>query len=273
MAIAEKNRSVPGHGKHFRLLRGTTVEYSRAPDAALNADWSTPPAGTNPIVNNLYQGMTLDPVTGLYYERNRNYSPSLGTWTSQDPAGYINGANTYQFVMSNPVGSVDASGELCLQHYTIRSKNFNGIFWGRLLLNNFAPLVGINYTGDVAYAHGSTKRKCHKPEPRNAFIAGNNSSTDVFLALGNVQAAARVYGKVAGGPVVSSNVVAFARSNQPMIFKPPFGAKQTWATDWVPTNTVCFLHASVDISLTIFFGKVMLFPAWPGSLSASIAIP
>jgi RHS repeat-associated protein len=76
----------------------------------LNADWSTPPAGTNPIVNNLYQGMTLDPVTGLYYERNRNYSPSLGTWTSQDPAGYINGANTYQFVTGNPVGSVDTWG-------------------------------------------------------------------------------------------------------------------------------------------------------------------
>ena len=49
--------------------------------------------------------------TGLYLFRHRNYSPSLGTWTSQDPAGYINGANTYQFVMSNPVGSVDASGE------------------------------------------------------------------------------------------------------------------------------------------------------------------
>ena len=110
VAIAEKNRSVPGHGKHFRLLRGTTVEYSRAPDAALNADWSTPPAGTNPIVNNLYQGMTLDPVTGLYYERHRNYSPSLGTWTSQDPAGYINGADTYQFVLSNPVNRVDPWG-------------------------------------------------------------------------------------------------------------------------------------------------------------------
>ena len=81
----------------------------------LNADWSTPPAGTNPIVNNLYQGMTFDPVTGLYYERHRNYSPSLGTWTSQDPAGYINGANTYQFVMSNPVGNVDPSGLRCKQ--------------------------------------------------------------------------------------------------------------------------------------------------------------
>ncbi len=29
---------------------------------------------------------------------------------SQDPAGYINGANTYQFVMSNPVGNVDPNG-------------------------------------------------------------------------------------------------------------------------------------------------------------------
>jgi RHS repeat-associated protein len=58
----------------------------------LNADWSTPPTGTQPLVNNLYQGMTLDSVTGLYYERYRNYSPSLGTWISQDPLQYIKGA-------------------------------------------------------------------------------------------------------------------------------------------------------------------------------------
>ena len=76
----------------------------------LNADWSAPPAGTQPLVNSLYQGMTLDSVTGLYYERNRNYSPSLSTWISQDPLQYIDGANTYQFVMSNPVNSVDPWG-------------------------------------------------------------------------------------------------------------------------------------------------------------------
>ena len=69
-------------------------------------------AGSTPIVNNLYQGMTLDPVTGLYYARNRNYSPTLGRWINQDPAGYINGANTYQFVMGNPVNRVDPWG-LC----------------------------------------------------------------------------------------------------------------------------------------------------------------
>ena len=66
---------------------------------------------TQPLVNNLYQGMTLDAVTGLYYERFRNYSPTLGTWTSQDPLGYINGADTYQFVNSSPVGNVDPWGE------------------------------------------------------------------------------------------------------------------------------------------------------------------
>ena len=44
--------------------------------------------------------MTLDAVTGLYDERFRNYSPSLGVWISQDPLQYVNGANKYQFVES-----------------------------------------------------------------------------------------------------------------------------------------------------------------------------
>ena len=70
-------------------------------------------SGTQPVVSNLYQVpmvIGMDSVTDLYYARNRNYSPSLGRWINQDPAGYINGANTYQFVMSNPVGSVDPWG-------------------------------------------------------------------------------------------------------------------------------------------------------------------
>ena len=65
---------------------------------------------TRPLVNNLYQGMTLDAATGLYDERNCDYSPSLGRWTELDLAQYINGANTYQFVNSSPVGNVDAEG-------------------------------------------------------------------------------------------------------------------------------------------------------------------
>jgi RHS repeat-associated protein len=81
--------------------------------AALNgrhADFSSTPSGTQPLVNNLYQGMALDAVTGLYYERNRDYSPTLGRWMEQDPAQYIDGANTYQFVMGNPIDRLDPSG-------------------------------------------------------------------------------------------------------------------------------------------------------------------
>ena len=92
---------------------GVTQRYVYSPYGSitvLNADWSAPPAGTQPVVNNLYQGMTLDVVTGLYDERFRNYSPTLGTWISQDPLQYINGADTYQFVMGNPVGMVDPRG-------------------------------------------------------------------------------------------------------------------------------------------------------------------
>ncbi len=76
----------------------------------LNANFTAAPTDTVPMVNNLYQGMALDPMTGLYYERARWYSPSLGTWVSQDSASYINGADTYQFVMGDPVGVVDPSG-------------------------------------------------------------------------------------------------------------------------------------------------------------------
>jgi RHS repeat-associated protein len=82
---------------------------------------------TQPLVNNLYQGMTLDAVTGLYDERNRNYSPTLGRWTSQDPQGYINGANTYQFVNSSLVGNVDAEGTSI--SYDVSSLLEQGLEW------------------------------------------------------------------------------------------------------------------------------------------------
>ena len=92
---------------------GVTQRYIYSPYGSLivlNADFSTPPVGTQPISGYLYQGMTLDAVTGLYYARNRNYSPPLGVWISQDPAVYINGANTYQMEGSSPTGRTDPQG-------------------------------------------------------------------------------------------------------------------------------------------------------------------
>lgn len=40
----------------------------------------------------------------------RWYDPATGRWTTRDPAGYVDGANLYQFVVANPLRYVDNKG-------------------------------------------------------------------------------------------------------------------------------------------------------------------
>jgi RHS repeat-associated protein len=54
--------------------------------------------------------MWQDPVTGLYYTPNRDYSAALGRWLEADPDGYVDGSNDYQAFDANPVGLCDAEG-------------------------------------------------------------------------------------------------------------------------------------------------------------------
>ncbi len=75
----------------------------------LNADWTTA-ASQIPLTQYLHQGGRQDPITGLYDFRNRDYSPTLGNWIEQDPAGYVNGGNRYEFAASRPAGMVDFAG-------------------------------------------------------------------------------------------------------------------------------------------------------------------
>ena len=111
----------------------------------------------------LYQGGFYDPVTGLYWFNNRNYSPVLGVWTSQDPAQYINGADTYQFVESGPVGSVDPWG---LADTPVGQ------------VNKIAKNLGLtedqrNYFGDLI----------HEYKEERGWPASKNLSPDEFKAL------------------------------------------------------------------------------------------
>lgn len=57
-----------------------------------------------------YPGQYEDQETGLYYNRFRYYSPSEGTYISQDPIGLLSGVlNLYSYV-SNPNSLVDIYG-------------------------------------------------------------------------------------------------------------------------------------------------------------------
>ena len=57
-------------------------------------------------------GQYADAESGLNYNMNRDYDPSLGRYTEADPIGLAGGVNLYGYVNQNPVDSVDPLG-LC----------------------------------------------------------------------------------------------------------------------------------------------------------------
>lgn len=59
-----------------------------------------------------YTGRRWDSETGLWYYRNRMYSPTLGRFLQRDPLGYVDGMNLYAYVTNNPLGFIDPFGLL-----------------------------------------------------------------------------------------------------------------------------------------------------------------
>jgi RHS repeat-associated protein len=58
----------------------------------------------------LYQAGRYDSISGLYNFHNRDYSPSLGRWLQQDPLGYSDGMNLYDYVKGDPLKFTDPTG-------------------------------------------------------------------------------------------------------------------------------------------------------------------
>ncbi len=57
-----------------------------------------------------FQGQYWDEETGLHYNLNRYYDPSLGRYLTQDPIKLIGGTNLYQYVSMNPIKWIDPFG-------------------------------------------------------------------------------------------------------------------------------------------------------------------
>jgi RHS repeat-associated protein len=58
----------------------------------------------------LFTGRRFDAESGLYYVRNRYYSPLLGKFISPDPLDYVDGMNVYAYVNGNVANSNDPMG-------------------------------------------------------------------------------------------------------------------------------------------------------------------
>lgn len=57
-----------------------------------------------------FSSKRFDEESGLIYFGRRYYHPSTGRWISQDPAGYADGPNLYQYVTNNPLSHIDLYG-------------------------------------------------------------------------------------------------------------------------------------------------------------------
>ena len=75
----------------------------------LTGSWGSRSASAHNQLH-LFQGLKLDPITGLLHARNRDYNPTHGRWSQPDPIGYGDGMNVYQAYGSGPATFVDPLG-------------------------------------------------------------------------------------------------------------------------------------------------------------------
>lgn len=86
------------------VLGTVQTEYS------YDAFGQTTVSGASSTNSYQYTGRENDGATGLYYYRNRYYSPTLQRFISQDPLGFLGGINFYSYVENDPVNFIDPFG-------------------------------------------------------------------------------------------------------------------------------------------------------------------
>jgi|GEM_PF-273034 len=102
---------VPTFLHHDRM--GSIVAVSNASGAVINKNTYGPfgEPGASSGTSFGFTGQRFDPETGLYYYKNRYYSPKIGRFMQPDPIGYQGGdLNLYAYVKNSPQVLTDPLG-------------------------------------------------------------------------------------------------------------------------------------------------------------------
>jgi RHS repeat-associated protein len=107
----------------------------------LDANWVERSSGSQFAWLYLHQGGRFDTASGLYHFRNRDYSPTLGRWTSLDPLRYDAGdVNLYRALGNKPLNRTDPFGLYELPWSPNASWQLEGSLLGEMIDGALEPI-------------------------------------------------------------------------------------------------------------------------------------
>lgn len=108
----------------------------------LNPDWTVDTGGSDYGWIYLHQGLRREVKSDTYDNRERPYDADLGRFWSQDPIGYVDGMNLYQYLGSSPTSRRDPSGLVWLGEQEWNERKIQALITGRPILNR-APTATV----------------------------------------------------------------------------------------------------------------------------------